>query len=79
MDEIYVKLLGVWVAVILFFSMLYIAHDYCDKSDEEREQAYQMIEDGSKVYLDGREVKPEYIVLEEYSITIRDNIVILND
>lgn len=46
---------------------------------EKIEKAKQAIGSGSKVYLDGQEVNPEVIVLEEYKVTIRDNVIILND
>ena len=40
--------------------------------------AGEMIADGCKVYLDGQEVDPDVIILEDYKITIKDDFVILS-
>ena len=40
--------------------------------------AGEMIADGCKVYLDGQEVDPNVVILEDYRITIKDDFVILS-
>lgn len=74
------KLLSILLTCVLVFLFICIFLGIpISKYYDRIEQAEKMIDSGSKVYLDGEEVNPNFIVLKEYKITIRDNIVILSD
>ena len=57
---------------------IFIRKEY-EKEVVKSEVAQEMIQNGSRVYLGGQEVDPNVIILDDYKITIKDDIVILSE
>lgn len=49
-----------------------------NQREKSHKLAVEMIANGCKVYLDGQEVDPDVIILEDYKVTVREDFVILS-
>jgi len=70
---------GITIAIISFTAITVIGVYNDIKKDKINtyEKAYEMIENGADIYIDGQKIDPDTIILEHYKITIKEDDIFL--
>ena len=71
------SILGV-ICMLIGLPLVVMSMAIMDRCEEKR-QVQLMLEEGAGVYLDGQKVDPDTIILEDYTITIKGENIILSD
>lgn len=77
-DELITILGGILAGIGVIIMISGVSTEFHEKKEAQLKLVNEMIENGSRVYLDGQEINLDKIILENYEVTIKDDIIILN-